>query len=262
MMKGRDIMGLTSAVLKFAAPVPKLTDFHRFLFIGPHPDDIEIGAGATAAALSAAGKQVTFLICTDGRFGLEFAPPGTTPEALAELRQRESLAGATALGVSDVRFLGFRDGGGYHKDALCDAMARVIGEVQPEVIFAPDPFVASECHADHLAVGECARTLAFFAPFREIMALRGAQSADVLALAYYMTARPNRFVRTGNYMDRQFEALRCHASQFPADSEPLRSLTLYLKLRAADFGIRSLGGRAEGFRVLGKTHMHCLPEAK
>ena len=33
------------------------------------------------------------------------------------------------------------------------------------------------------------------------------------------------------------------------------------KLRAADFGLRSMKGRAEGFRVLGVTQMHCLPEA-
>ena len=38
-------------------------------------------------------------------------------------------------------------------------------------------------------------------------------------------------------------------------------MALYLKLRAADFGLRSLSGKAEGFRVLGRTQMHCLPEA-
>ena len=255
-------MSLTSAVLRFAAPAPHVTDFSRYLFIGPHPDDIEIGAGATVSALTAAGKHVTFLICTDGRYGLDHAPAGTTPEALIDMRKAESLAGAAALGVSDVRFLGFPDGGGYTKDALLDAMARVIGEVQPEMLFAPDPFVASECHSDHLAVGECARTLAFFAPFREIMALHGAQNADVQAIGYYMTARPNRFMPNGRTFARQLEALRCHASQFPAGSEALNSLTTYLKLRAADFALRSLRGRAEGFRVLGKTQMHCLPEAK
>ncbi|MBR1441856.1 MAG: hypothetical protein IJ589_11625 [Lachnospiraceae bacterium] len=35
----------------------------------------------------------------------------------------------------------------------------------------------------------------------------------------------------------------------------------YLKIRSVDFGIRSFKGRAEGFRVLGRIHMHCLPEA-
>ena len=39
-----------------------------------------------------------------------------------------------------------------------------------------------------------------------------------------------------------------------------KSIELYLKLRAADFGLRTLSRSAEGFRVLG-TQMHCLPEA-
>ena len=42
-------MSITKAVLHFAAPLPKIESFDRFLFLGPHPDDIEIGAGATAA---------------------------------------------------------------------------------------------------------------------------------------------------------------------------------------------------------------------
>ena len=59
-------MSLTKLALRFAAPVPKVESFSRYLFVGPHPDDIEIGAGATAARLAAEGKQVCFLICTDG----------------------------------------------------------------------------------------------------------------------------------------------------------------------------------------------------
>ena len=69
-------MSLTKTALRFAAPVPQAEAFERYLFIGPHPDDIEIGAGATAAKLAAAGKQVSFLVCMDGRYGLEHAPEG------------------------------------------------------------------------------------------------------------------------------------------------------------------------------------------
>ena len=53
----------------------------------------------------------------------------------------------------------------------------------------------------------------------------------------------------------------CHVSQFPAGSGDRRAVSLYLRLRAHDFGIRRLRCTAEGFRVLGATHMHCLPEA-
>ena len=64
-------MSLTRIALKFAAPLPRLESFDRYLFIGPHTDDIEIGAGATVSRLTSLGKQVAFLICTDGRFGDE-----------------------------------------------------------------------------------------------------------------------------------------------------------------------------------------------
>ena len=254
-------MSLTRLALRFAAPVPQVESFHRYLFVGPHPDDIEIGAGATAAKLTAAGKQVTFLICTDGRFGLEHAPKGTSAETLAKLRQAEARASAQALGVTDVRFLDFSDGGAYDLKALVKAMAQIVGDVQPELIFAPDPDVHSECHVDHRNGGEAAKRLAFFAPFPEVMAQYGAAPAPVRALAFYMTARPNRFVKTNGLLNRQLGAILCHRTQFPQDSEAFKSLSLYLKLRSVDFGLRSLKGRAEGFRVLGQTHMHCLPEA-
>ena len=185
-------MGLTKLALSLAAPVPRPGEFRRCLFIGPHPDDIEIGAGATAARFAAEGKQVSFLICLDGRFGLENAPAGTTPEELAAIRRRESIRSAAALGVSNVRFLGLSDGGLYDREELLRGMARVIGEVKPEIIFAPDPFVASECHADHLNVGEAARQLAFFAPFAEIMAAHGAQSAPVEAIVFSVLLIPVR----------------------------------------------------------------------
>lgn len=254
-------MSITKAILRFAAPLPRLEQFDRFLFLGPHPDDIEIGAGATAAKLAGMGKQVTFLICTDGRYGLDYAPKGTTPEALIEIRQKEALAAAKRLGVTDVRFLPFEDGGFYEEEDLLRAVAAVIGDAQPQVLFAPDPCVDSECHVDHLRTGQCARRLAFCASSQPVMARLGAKAAPVQAIAYYMTAKPNRYIWTQETFRRQQEALLCHESQFPAGCDALRAVRLYLRLRVVDFGLRSGKGLAEGFRVLGQTQMHCLPEA-
>ena len=253
-------MSLTRIALKIAAPLPRLEEFERYLFVGPHPDDIEIGAGATASRLTSLGKQVTFLICTDGRY-----VDGDTDlhgDALVIRRREEAIRSAAMLGVTDVRFLNLSDGGFYTREELFTGIAQVIGQVQPEVLFAPDPCVASECHMDHLNVGQAVRNLACFAPYSGIMANYGARSAPVKALAYYMTARPNRFVSTQGHVARQLRAIfSCHLTQFPPDSTDAGSIRLYLKLRAADFGLRSLKGQAEGFRVLGPTQMHCLPEA-
>lgn len=253
-------MSLTRIALKFAAPLPRLESFDRYLFIGPHPDDIEIGAGATVSRLTSLGKQVAFLICTDGRFGDENT--SLRGDELVQARRQEAIRSAAMLGVTDVRFLELSDGGFYTREELLTGIARVIGQVQPEVLFAPDPCVDSECHMDHLNVGQAVRNLACFAPYSGIMAGYGAESAQVKALAYYMTARPTRFVATRGHVEKQLEAIfSCHLTQFPPDSPSAVSIRLYLKLRAADFGLRSLHVQAEGFRVLGPTQMHCLPEA-
>lgn len=253
-------MSLTQIALKLAAPLPRLENFDRYLFIGPHPDDIEIGAGATVSRLTSLGKQVSFLICTDGRFGNENT--SLHGEELVQARREESIRSAAMLGVTDVRFLELSDGGFYTREELLTGIARVIGQVQPEVVFAPDPCVDSECHMDHLNVGQAVRNLACFAPYSGIMAGYGAESAQVKALAYYMTARPNRFVSTRGHVEKQLSAIfSCHLTQFPPASPAAASIRLYLKLRALDFGLRSLKGQAEGFRVLGPTQMHCLPEA-
>lgn len=253
-------MSLTRIALKLAAPLPRLENFDRYLFIGPHPDDIEIGAGATVSRLTSLGKQVSFLICTDGRFGDENT--SLHGEELVQARREESIRSAAMLGVTDVRFLELSDGGFYTREELLTGIARVIGQVQPEVVFAPDPCVDSECHMDHLNVGQAVRNLACFAPYSGIMAGYGAESAQVKVLALYMTARPNRFVATRGHVEKQLSAIfSCHLTQFPPASPAAASTRLYLKLRSADFGLRSLKGQAEGFRVLGPTQMHCLPEA-
>ena len=255
-------MSITRLALKLAAPLPKLEKQQRFLFVGPHPDDIEIGAGATAAKLADMGKDVCFLICIDGRYGDGSAPSGIRGDDLAALRKNEAVQSAAKLGVRDVRFLNLTDGGFYKQDELFKGIVRVMGEFKPEAVFAPDPCVTSECHIDHLNVGEAVRRAAYLASYNGIMSGYGAESAPVKALAYYMTAKANQFIRTDGYVDRQLDAIfSCHLSQFPPDSPDGKAIRLYIKLRAADFGLRMLCRQAEGFRVLGTTQMHCLPEA-
>ena len=254
-------MSILKRIIRLAAPLPKIGQFERFLFIGPHPDDIEIGAGATAAKLAAQGKKICFLICTDGRFGTSNSP-GIGPEEMAEFRKREAIESANMLGIEDVRFLGLSDGGFYEMAELVKGIAAVVGDFKPDVVFAPDPFVSSECHKDHLNVGIAAREISVFAPYEGIMSGYGAESAPVKALAYYFTAKANSFVDTAGYLPIQLDSVfRCHLSQFPKGCTDAKSISLYLKLRAYDFGIRSLHKTAEGFRILGLTQMHCLPEA-
>lgn len=253
-------MGITKLAIHAAIPEPKIENFEKYLFIGPHPDDIEIGAGATIAKLTEAGKTVSFLICMDGRYG-----DGNTDlcgDALASCRMEEAKDSAGMLGVTDVHFLNLKDGNSYKMKQLKKGIARVVGEVQPDIIFAPDPESKSELHPDHINVGKAAGEIACFAPYAGIMKDRfQAKDAKVQAIAFYMTAHPNRFVRTGNRIQKQYDAIFLnHLSQYPKDCSEAASLKLYLKLRSIEYGIRTFSRGAEGFRVLGAVQMHCLPE--
>lgn len=255
-------MGITKFALRIAAPFPKVNSFERYLFVGPHPDDIEIGAGATVAALAAQGKKICFLICTDGRYGSVNLKEPVLEEELAAIRKDEAVRSAAALGVTDVRFLGLSDGGFYDCDELLKQVAGVISSFQPDVIFAPDPTPTSECHVDHLNVGKAVRTLAVNAANPGIMKKLGASPVPLKAVAFYMTARPNVFMKTTGFVKKQLAALfENHLSQYPAGCDDRDAIKLYLKLRARDFGLRSFHVTAEGFRILGTIHMHCLPEA-
>ena len=255
-------MGITKLALRVAAPFPKVQSFSKYLFVGPHPDDIEIGAGATVAALAAQGKSICFLICTDGRYGTVNLKADMSEEELIATRKDEAVRSAAALGVSDVRFLELSDGGFYDKDELLKGIAGVISDFQPDVIFAPDPSPASECHVDHLNVGKAVRTLAINSVIPGIMKKLGAGPCPLKAVGFYMTAKPNVYMKTTGFLKKQLAAIfENHLSQFPEGCPDRNAITLYLKLRARDFGMRSFHITAEGFRMLGTTHMHCLPEA-
>lgn len=256
-------MGITRLAVGLAAPLPKLESFNRYLFIGPHPDDIEIGAGATAAKLAEMGKEICFLVCTDGRFGDGAVDESISTDKLIEIRRQEAIKSAEFLGVRCVRFLGFSDGALYDRDALMRKIMETIGDFGAEVVFAPDPCVSSECHADHLNVGEAARRAAYFAPYNNLAEAYGAKSSKLAALAYYMSAKNNSYVKTSKaLLKKQLASVfDCHLSQFLPDSSEAKSISLYIKLRSYEYGMRKLCLHAEGFRVLGTTQMHCLPEA-
>lgn len=250
-------MCIFDLITKIIAPIPNIEGFGSYLFVGPHPDDIEIGAGGTAKKLVDAGKRVTYLIATDGRFGTQ--NPCVSPDELAEIRRREAIEAANALGVSDVRFLGFPDGGGYDTFKMTEEIAKVICELNPDVVLAPDYTVPSEQHIDHTNVGNATANAFVMCGAYHIAAAWGLKDAHPKCIAFYYTHKPNKYVRVKNYKKALLPALRKHSSQFPNKDEQ-NSLEMYLVFRSVRMGLRRLTPFAEGFRTLGAIHVHCCPE--
>ncbi|MDR1939376.1 MAG: PIG-L family deacetylase [Clostridiales bacterium] len=255
---------INALLLHILSPRPKLTAFSRYVFIGPHPDDIEIGAGGAAAALCAMGKEVHFIIVTDGRGG------GTdgieTPDRVAEIRRAESLAAAKILGARSVVFLDFFDGGDYSEYELTARLCAALGKLKPDMIFAPDPKIKNECHPDHIKCGNAAGAATLFAGLKGSMQAFGSEeTADIKALGYYYTDKPNRFISVRKTFKKQIEAFAAHKSQALAGEKgrrPIDVLPLYFTFRGIKFGLRSLKLRAEGFRVVTPLEIHCCPESR
>ena len=84
-------MGLTRTIVNLAIKNQKIESFNTYLFVGPHPDDIEIGAGATVSKLIKLKKKVVFLICTDGRFGRENLKEDLSEEFIHDVTQLEGV---------------------------------------------------------------------------------------------------------------------------------------------------------------------------
>lgn len=130
-----------------------------------HPDDETFSVGGTLARAVQEGWRVTAVCATRGEVG-EIAP-GTdaTPETLGAVRERELRAACAALGVTDVRFLGYRDSGmdgtpenadgraymNAPAEAVVGRLAAIFGEDPPAVVFTFDES-GIYGHPDHKAV--------------------------------------------------------------------------------------------------------------
>ena len=98
------------------------------LFLGPHPDDVEIACSGAILRLLRAGKTSAIVDCTRGEMGSRGTP---------EQRKQEAQAAATALGVRDRRNLGLRDTGIQSDDASIRLLVAAIRESRPSMLFAP-----------------------------------------------------------------------------------------------------------------------------
>jgi LmbE family N-acetylglucosaminyl deacetylase len=158
-----------------------------------HPDDESLGVGGTIAKYASEGIDVFLLTATRGDSGRfrgyrldDHRHPG--PLALANIRERELRAAASALGVREVSILD------YHDQQLdranpCDAVATIVGHirrVRPDVVvtFGPD---GAYGHPDHIAISQFT-TAAIVAAADPASPCEGVEAAQPHAVSklYYM----------------------------------------------------------------------------
>lgn len=196
------------------------TPVERALVITAHPDDVDFGAAGTIASWAAQGTAVTYCIVTDGDAG-GFDPDVPRSE-IPRIRREEQVAAARILGVTDVRFLGYRDGELEVSHGLRRDISRVIRQVRPQraLIQSPERNWARipASHPDHLAAGEAA-IFAIYPDARNpfahpsLLADEGLDAWTVHDVWVMGAPEPNWFSDVSDHVELKLAALRAHDSQ-------------------------------------------------
>ncbi len=192
----------------------------RILSVTAHPDDVDFGAAGTIARWVDAGIAVTYAVITDGDAG-GFDPAVPRAE-IPRIRRAEQVAAAAAVGVHDVRFLGYRDGELSVSHGLRRDLSRVIRQVRPERLLIQSPERNWEripaSHPDHLAAGESSIQAVYpdaRNPFAHPSLLddEGLEAWTVSEVWVMGHPHLTHFVDITDTFDRKLAALRAHESQ-------------------------------------------------
>jgi LmbE family N-acetylglucosaminyl deacetylase len=241
----------------FGPPPGPAAFVERALCVLAHPDDVDFGSAGTVATWTEAGTEVTYCIVTDGDAG---GFDETPREEMGPLRQAEQRAAAKAVGVEDVRFLGYPDGRLELTLDLRRDISRVIRQVRPQRVLTSSPERWYErigaSHPDHMTVGESTLRAVYpdarnpFA-FPELLADEGLDAWTVSEVWLGGSPRADHAVDVTDVVDRKFEALESHVTQVSHQPEgQLRQfVTAWMRQNAQDHGLPE-GRLAETFHVV------------
>ncbi len=129
----------------------------RIMVVAAHPDDAEYMIAGSVARWVQEGRQVTYVICTNGDKGS--SNPDFAPEQLAMVRKQEQQAACAVLGVQEVVFLDYADGLLQNTLELRRDMVRQIRRLCPDAVVCEDPTKrwygnTYLNHPDHRAAGD------------------------------------------------------------------------------------------------------------
>ena len=220
------------------------------LVFGAHPDDAELGAGATIAKTVAAGKKVGIIDLTRGELGTR----GT-----AEIRDREAAKAAEILGLALRENMGFADGFFRNDREHQLAIIRQIRRFRPERVLCN---AVDDRHIDHGRGSSLVSDACFLSGLVKIdTRLEGDdhwqepwRPKQVYHYIQWKNLVPDVVVDVTGFMEKKLEAIHAYASQFfdPDSEEPetpisSRNFTDSVSYRARDLG-RLIGVEyAEGF---------------
>ena len=185
------------------------------LVVTPHPDDAEYGVAGTVARWVTEGKDIVYVVCTNGDKGTDNA--NMKPEELAEIREKEQRAAAKVLGVREVVFLRHPDQSLEDTPEFRKELVRLIRIYRPITMVTADPYRRYIWHRDHRITGQV--TLDAIFPYaRDPLSYsdlmkEGLHPHKVREVLFWASEDINYRLDITDTFHLKLAALRCHESQ-------------------------------------------------
>ncbi|MEJ2163199.1 MAG: bacillithiol biosynthesis deacetylase BshB1 [Robiginitalea sp.] len=220
------------------------------LVFGAHPDDAELGAGATIAMEVARGKNVGVIDLTRGELGTRGTP---------EIRDRESRRAGEVLGLAMRENMEFRDGFFQNDPEHQLSIVRQIRKYRPEVVLCN---AVEDRHIDHAKGSSLVSHACFLSGLVKIdTQLDGYEEwqepwrpKQVYHYIQWMNLEPDFVVDVSKFFNKKIEAICAYDSQFyqPGSDEPETPISSKNFLDSVTYRARDLGRLigveyAEGF---------------
>ncbi|NQW37404.1 MAG: bacillithiol biosynthesis deacetylase BshB1 [Flavobacteriales bacterium] len=218
------------------------------LAIGAHPDDVELGCGATVAKAVAEGKKVGILDLTRGELGTRGS---------AEIRDKEAAVAAKILGVSVRENLAFADAFFVNDKVHQLEVIKMIRKYQPDIVLCN---AVEDRHIDHQKGSNLASDACFLSGLEKVETqLDGVKQEawrpkKVYHYIQWKNIEPHFVVDVGDFIHTKMASVKAYGSQFynPDSSEPVSPITSKFFLDSISYRAQDLGrligvDYAEGF---------------
>ena len=218
------------------------------LAFGAHPDDIELGCGATIAKEVSLGKKVGIVDLTQGELGTRGS---------AELRMIEAGNAAKILGVSVRENLGFADGFFTNDKKHQLEIIKMIRKYQPDIVLCN---AIDDRHIDHPKGAELVSDACFLSGLRKVvtkvddLTQEEWRPKNVYHYIQWKNSNPDFLVDISGHIETKTDAIKAYSSQFfdPNSSEPEtlisnKNFVSNVINRSADLGRLINVEHAEGF---------------
>ncbi|APA93316.1 MULTISPECIES: bacillithiol biosynthesis deacetylase BshB1 [Myroides] len=220
------------------------------LAFGAHPDDVELGCGATIAKEVSLGKKVGIIDLTQGELGTRGS---------AEIRKIEATNAAAILGVSARENLKFRDGFFINDEKHQLEVIKMIRKYRPEIVLCN---AIDDRHIDHGKGSKLVSDACFLSGLRKIETSLDGEEQEawrpkvVYHYIQWKNIEPDFVVDVTGFMDQKVDSVMAYSTQFfdqdsKEPSTPITSKNFLdsITYRAQDLGRLINKDFAEGFTV-------------